>query len=283
MSKKSYYAGGKVALLTKHGKERVISPVLERGLGCSIKLISGFDTDLLGTFTRDIQRSGTQLEAARRKAQKALELSGAHFAIASEGSFGPDPFTGMLPWNLELLVWIDNELDIEIVGMYQGPARNGHIQSNKWDDVLSFAEQAGFPDHQLVLRPNGQDDKKIYKNIDNWIGLKQSFESAVAESNNREVFVEFDLRAFANPTRMKNIEMAANDLLKRIQSTCPSCQAPGFWIKERQAGLPCKLCGLPTSIFSKEIWSCLSCEYKRMVDRDDQSHADPVDCAYCNP
>jgi len=50
-------------------KERVIAPVLEPALGCQIELVDGFDTDQLGTFTRDIPRDGTQLEAARKKAR----------------------------------------------------------------------------------------------------------------------------------------------------------------------------------------------------------------------
>ena len=47
------YADRRIALLTQHGKERVIAPALEPGLGCTIEHVSGFDTDLLGTFTRE--------------------------------------------------------------------------------------------------------------------------------------------------------------------------------------------------------------------------------------
>ncbi len=94
MAKPSYYKGSRVALLTQHGKERVIAPVLEPGLGCSIELVTGFDTDQFGTFTRETPRNGTQLEAARRKARKGMELARASQGIASEGSFGPDPHRG---------------------------------------------------------------------------------------------------------------------------------------------------------------------------------------------
>ena len=52
-----YYADQKIALLTQHGKERVIAPTLEPHLGCEVPLVTGFDTDQLGTFTRDT-RSG---------------------------------------------------------------------------------------------------------------------------------------------------------------------------------------------------------------------------------
>ncbi len=241
MSQWSRYAGRSVALLTQHGKERVIGPVLESGLGCSIELITGFDTDQLGTFTREIPRSGTQLEAARRKARKGMELSGASLGIASEGSFGPDPFTGMFPWNVELLVWIDDDLGIEAVGIAQGAARSGYIQSGEWQEVADFAERAGFPEHQLVLRPDGQSHTRIYKDIADWSRLETCFDSGVAQSSSGGVFVELDLRAFANPSRMKHIEQAATDLLQRMQSTCPICQAPGFWIRERRPGRFCRI------------------------------------------
>ena len=64
-----HYAGQRIALLTQHGKEQVITPVLDPALACRIERVEGFDTDQLGTFTRDMPRFGTQLDAARRKAR----------------------------------------------------------------------------------------------------------------------------------------------------------------------------------------------------------------------
>ncbi len=87
-----------------------------------------------------------------------MELSGLTVGLASEGSFGPDPFTGMFPWNVELLVWIDDHLGIEVVGMAQGAARSGHLQTGDWAEVEAYAVRQGFPQHQLVLRPEGADD-----------------------------------------------------------------------------------------------------------------------------
>jgi hypothetical protein len=158
--------------------------------------------------------------------------------LASEGSFGPDPFTGMFPWNVELLVWIDNTLGLEVVGMAQGAARSGHLQTGDWAEVEAFASRAGFPQHQLVLRPEGPDDLRIHKGIANQNRLKACFNECIVLARNRQVFVETDLRAFANPSRMRHIEQAAGDLLARLQSACPACDAPGYWVTERQAGLP---------------------------------------------
>lgn len=70
------YSGRRITLLTQHGKERVIAPVLDAVPGCGVERMSGFDTDTLGTFTRDIPRAGTQIEVARRKARIGMELSG---------------------------------------------------------------------------------------------------------------------------------------------------------------------------------------------------------------
>ena len=283
MKRPSPYHGRKVALLTQHGKERVIAPVLEPVLGCEVHHVTGFDTDQLGTFTRDIPRPGTQLNAARRKARKGMELTGLSLGLASEGSFGPDPFTGMFEWNVELLLWIDDERGIEIVGMAQGDANSGHIQTASWHDLEAFARSEGFPRHHLVMRPMGPDDHRIHKGIVDWAGLKTCFDECSAQSDSREVFVEVDLRAFANPGRMQHIAQAAGDLLHRLQSLCPACDTPGFWVTERKPGLPCAACRHPTSGYRSEVWSCLNCVHQAFRDRTDCLVADPRHCEYCNP
>jgi hypothetical protein len=43
-------AGRTIVLLTRHGKERVIAPMLESALGCRVERVDGFDTDQLGEF-----------------------------------------------------------------------------------------------------------------------------------------------------------------------------------------------------------------------------------------
>ena len=75
----SSYYNQRVALLTKHAKEDVIALTLKKLLGCSVEKVDGFDTDLLGTFTRDIARDGNQLEAARKKASAPDAKTGVPF------------------------------------------------------------------------------------------------------------------------------------------------------------------------------------------------------------
>ena len=279
----SVYAERQVALLTQHGKESVISPVLDTALGCRVKRVTGYDTDLLGTFTRDIPRAGMQLEAARKKARIGMELSSLPIGIASEGSFGPDPMVGMFPWNVEFLIFLDDERGLEVVGVAQGNTNFSHLLTADWTAVKDFAKQAGFPAHYLVIRPESEDDTRIRKGIAAWAELEAVFASALAESANGRVFVEIDMRAHANPTRMNSIRLAAEDLVKKLCSLCPACRAPGFWIVDYVDGLPCANCGEPTSETRAEIHGCLKCTYRLTRKQADRQYADPGRCDNCNP
>ena len=60
----------------------------------------------------------------------------------------------------KLIAWLDDRMGIEVVGMAQGPARSGHLLSDDWSAVEAFAQREGFPQHQLVLRPESQEDRK---------------------------------------------------------------------------------------------------------------------------
>jgi len=279
----SPYSGQRVALLTQHGKERAVAPVLDTALGCRVERIGGYDTDQLGTFTRDIRRAGTQLEAARRKARIGMELAGLPIGLASEGSFGPDPMVGMFPWNVEVLIFIDNEQGLEIVGLAQGKANHAHLLTGEWAAAEAFARQAEFPTHRLVVRPEGENDLRIRKGIASWADLEAAFAWAQTQSADRLVFLETDPRAHANPTRMEMIRLAAEDLLKKLLSPCPDCGAPGFWLVERVGGLPCADCGAPTHETCAEVHGCVKCSHRLTRERTELRYADPGRCDYCNP
>ena len=277
------YLGRRVAFLTQHGKEKVVAPTLEAMLGCKVSHVTGYDTDLLGTFTRDIPRPGTQREAARKKTRIGMELAGLPLGLASEGSFGPDPMTGMFAWNVELLVFIDDERGIEVTGVAQGKTNFSHLLTADWAAAAAFAKQAEFPVHHLVVRPEHEDDPRMRKGIAAWEELEAAFISALAESANGQVFIETDVRAHANPTRMTNIRLAAEDLAKKLSSLCPGCGTPGFWIVERVAGLPCEACDAPTRETRAEVYGCLKCAHRETRERADRQYADPGRCDYCNP
>jgi hypothetical protein len=165
------YRNQHVALLTQHGKEGVISPVLAKLLGCHVEKVEGFDTDLLGTFSRDMAREGSQLDAARKKARIGMDLSGHYIGVASEGSFGTDPFTGMLPWNSELLIWIDDRLGIEIVTTSASKTNFSHRLVDSWEEAEDFARSVGFPEHRLVVRPADKKHSEFRKGLADWVSL----------------------------------------------------------------------------------------------------------------
>jgi len=276
------YRGTRLSLLTQHGKERIMAPLFAEAFGAPLELAMGFDTDSLGTFTRDIARQGDQLEAARRKAEKGMELLDVPLGVASEGAFGPDPF-GFFPWNVELVVLVDRARGIEIVGRAHGAARHLHEQVTTHDALDAFARRAGFPEHGLVVRPDGENDPRIQKGLIESSLLHAAFDEALAQSRSSVVFVESDLRAHMNPTRMEMIRKATANLIGRMKSECADCGSPGFWLVERIAGLPCRDCDLPTDVAHAERWSYVAADHSETRDISAGRLADPYRCGTCNP
>ena len=279
------YAGQTIAFLTQHGKERVVSPALAGTLGCRVERVEGYDTDRLGSFTREIPRPGSQLDAARRKARIGMELHGSPLGLASEGSFGPDPHTGMFPWNVELVLFIDDIRRIEVVGLHQGPASQDHAWVGSWDELEAFARRTGFPAQHLVVRPGSEDDPRLRKGLSDWASLEAAYAWALqADRRDGRIFVERDLRAHAHPERMERIGKAAQDLARKLASLCPACGCPGFAVTEAVPGLPCGLCGQPTREHRAEILGCPGCGFRKERPRADGAvTADPARCDYCNP
>jgi len=278
----SDYSGQHVALLTQHGKQMPLSEVLGQSLGCQLVHVTEYDTDQLGTFTRDIARSGSQLDAARAKARIGMALSKLPIGLASEGSFGPDPISFMLPHNLELLVWIDDRLGIEIVATASGRTNFSHKTVKHWEEAQRFAESAGFPEHYLIVRPGDEHHPEFRKGLSNWDSLRDAVNWALAKSTDCQAFIETDMRAFANPTRMQNICRAAEALMQKLQSHCPVCGAPGFAKSGVIRGLPCEDCGQPTEEAKADIHRCVRCEYQTVTDRE-TGFAAAGKCSYCNP
>ena len=280
--KKRRYQDVTIALLTKHRKEKVMEPAFNKVLGANLITVNTYDTDQLGTFTRDIPRYGNQLDAARQKARIAMEITGAKYGVGSEGSFIQDPYTGIIPINYEIVVFIDSMLNIEIVGHARSSSMSNHATVKSWQELSKFARLNKFPRHQLVLRPDHQDHPAFAKGIDNLKSLEEAFHQALKLSKKKRVFVEHDLRAFANPTRMKNIKEATKNLITRMSSCCPRCDTPGFCITRNETGLPCALCEMPSNQVKEKIYTCLKCEYEKKEAVQDKK-ADPAKCNFCNP
>lgn len=272
-----------LSLLTRHGKERVIGPALAARCGCEVVHTDAFDTDRLGTFTRDIQREGTQREAAVRKARLGMTLTGLRIGLASEGAFAPDPYTGLLSWNYELVVLVDDERGLELAGFFSGQSQSDSGHAASWAEVLQFAHNAHFPEHHLVIRPDSAEHAQVRKGLDSFESLKLAFNWAMSLSSTGKVFLENDLRAHTNPSRMANIEKAALDLAEQMNSPCPACTSPGFWIRDLRRGLACSACGAPTREPIAQVWTCPKCDTRRETALSVAAFADPGRCDVCNP
>lgn len=272
-----------IALATQHGKEAIIAPVLEPVTGCKVVHVTGIDTDRLGTFTRDVARVGSQLEAARAKARAALAHSQLDLALASEGAFVSDPIAGVIPWNIEIVLLLDVASDQEIVGLAQGPARAGQGLARTCDELLQLARELGFPEHRLCLRPDHSEDHRVIKGLGSADDLLQAFTQAMAQSAHGRVFAESDLRAHCNPTRQAMIRRATEDLCHKMLSTCPSCARPGFALSGHRPGRPCRRCASATREPLAHLWSCQACHHTEERREGLPALADPARCDRCNP
>ncbi len=277
------YVGARFALLTMHGKEDAVAPPLREAFaGSSLAVVEGFDTDTLGTFTRDVARAGSQIEAARRKARLACELGGVELGLGSEGAFVPGPF-GFGVVDLEIVLLVDRARNFEIVGYAQEHAQALHTTLSDAGALAEFAARADFPRHGLVVRPDDEDDPRIRKGADTAEALEAAFEAALAESRTGRVFVEHDLRAHRNPTRMKVIGDAMRDLVARAASLCPGCALPGFGRVAIVPGRPCRDCLSPTQVPLADEHGCVSCAHRVREPRGGPPWADPARCDLCNP
>jgi predicted Zn-ribbon and HTH transcriptional regulator len=274
-------------LATKHHKEQVIAPILEQELGIKVTVPPDFDTDAFGTFTREIKRLGTQIEAARLKAEKVLEMTGETLALASEGSFAPHPSLPYISANREIVILLDKQHDLEIIGeVFSAETNHNHKVVKSLEEAFTFAKKVGFPSHGLVVMFNDSplNSSEIIKGITTNEKLEAAVNFILKNSPNSTAHIETDMRALYNPTRMKNIAKATLDLARKINSRCPKCAAPGFDIVERKIGLPCALCHLPTRITRSVVYKCQKCNFSQeQLFPDRQEFADPAQCMYCNP
>lgn len=285
-----FFADRVAVLATMHRKEEVIAPLLEQELGLQVIVPSGFDTDRFGTFSREVKRAGNQLEAARAKAKQAMQITGAPVALASEGAFGPHPAMPYLPCNRELVLLIDQQHDLEIVGEVLSTETNfSQTQVKTLAEARQFAERVGFPQHGLVVIAGDVRSAadlvtadRVVKGIVTEAQLADALDWAFTQA--KTAWLETDMRAMHNPTRMKVIRQAAENLVAKVKRGCPNCGRPGFDTVERRSGLPCGLCGQPTSLTYSVINRCQGCGFEQEIKFPDQvTMADPTYCGYCNP
>jgi len=271
-------------IATMHRKELAIAPILQTALGVRVTVPKDFDSDLFGTFTRDIDRPANQVETAKLKAEKALDLIDADIAISSEGSFFPHPLLG-IAYNREIVLLLDRKNNFTVYGESLSTDTNfRHQVVFSYEQAYEFALKVGFPDHAIVVMSDSKTSAKeaIYKGITSEDRLKNVVNELLQRSP--QVHVETDMRALYNPTRMDNIAKATQDLVRKLQQVCPNCNFVNFDVVEHLQGLPCGLCSFPTQVTRSNLYRCDRCQFQQeMLFPHGIQTADPMYCSYCNP
>ena len=279
----NFFSNRKLIIATKHKKETAIAPLLEKSLGIISFIDEEFDTDQLGTFSGEIERKLGPIETLRKKCLLAMEKNKCDLGIASEGSFGAHPSYFFLNADDEFLIFIDKINNIEIIVRELSTDTNIAGQEiSTMHHLIDFAKQVQFPSHGLIIRKSKEDYSKIEKGIDTWEDLKKIFNIFLKDVES--VYVETDMRANFNPTRMKVIEKATIKLVEKILSECPKCFTPGFGITDVKTGLPCHQCKFPTKYTFAFIYKCEKCSFQKEEKYPhDKKTEDPMYCDICNP
>lgn len=284
---KSLYDDECIMLTTKHAKSIAIGPPFLEKLGATV-LEYVADTDKLGTFSGEIEREGNSVDCARKKCEWSLNQleNKIDFALASEGSFGPHPFMPFLPCDNEVLYFIDRKRNFDLYSSCLSEKTNYRMQSlSSMEELKKFAKDALFPSHALILRANNREIKNnIFKGIVSLADLEEAFNESIRYSSDKKVWVETDMRAQFNPSRMNIIAELAAKLAEQLRTHCPKCDNPGWGKVNQEKGLPCAWCGEPTELVKSEIFSCVKCDYQESrVRSDGKQESEPTNCRYCNP
>lgn len=283
----SPYRGEPVFLATMHGKEAAFAPALAARLGLEVRVPTGLDTDLLGTFTGEIPRRQGMRETALTKARMALALTGKGLALANEGSFGPHPHVPFLAAGMEIAVFVDETrgLVIEESLIDDQPVFH-HAEASCMDELHPHLERMGFPRHRLIVRPAAGEPREglIFKGLGDPDALAGAVVRAATASPDGRALVQNDMRAHMNPRRMEMLGRLAARLADRIATPCPACLASGFGHVRSEAGLPCGDCGTPTHALRYDIRGCRACGHEEQVVRPGTAaRASPGLCPLCNP
>lgn len=273
----------KLIIATKHKKESVIAPLLEEAFGVNCFTDNTFDTDTLGTFSGEVKRKQDPISTARLKCLKAMELNNCDLGVASEGSFGAHPSIFFASADDEFLIFIDQKNNLEIVVRELSTETNFNGKTITTErDLHEFAEQAKFPSHGLIIKPSENKTTDMVKGITNAKDLENAFQKMIKKYG--AAYVETDMRALYNPSRMAVIKIAAKKLVDKIKTLCPECKTPGFGVTDVKKGLPCDLCGLPTASTLSLVYTCTKCNFteEKLYPNSKQTE-DPMYCNYCNP
>ncbi len=277
------FEGRKMVIATMHEKEKVIAPILENNLHVNCFITDKLDTDAFGTFSGDVERSLSPIDTLRAKCNAAMNLTKCDLAVASEGSFGNHPLMFFANAHEEIVMLLDRKNGFEIVEREISMVTNMNSSFIKSvEELMAFADKCKFPSHALIVKNREANFSYIKKGIQSIEQLIESFHECKLKFTS--VFVETDMRAMYNPTRMEVIEKATYKLMNKLQKTCPICTFPGFSVQEVITGLPCSLCHKPTKSTEAFIYRCKKCGFEECEEfPHGKNEENPMFCDFCNP
>jgi hypothetical protein len=280
------FSGRTLGVATMHGKERVIGPALMARLPLAgVIAIPGLNTDRFGSFSGEVERITDPRTACANKARHAADASGLDLVIASEGSFVPYPPAPIMACDEEWLVLLDLRDGTELAHRRVSlDTVFGGEECRNEGEVIAFASRMKFPEHQLVLKPSNarHPDDRVIKGVHDRDTLLLKARMLLAEHGT--VWVESDLRAMANPTRMRVIGEAAESFAADLARCCPACGLFHYAVTQALWGLPCGQCGFPTGSTRAYLRECRGCGHRQEEPRADRKlMEDPQHCDLCNP
>lgn len=213
-----------VLIATMHGKETVLAPPLAE-LGFQVLLPVDYDTDMLGTFSGDVRRPGTAVEAALEKARRACIATGVPRAISSEGSYRPCQTLFPGARNVEILAFVDMENGQEVVEvMTDLPTRfvKGRVPADfDAPETQALLSAMGWPQVRAMIVPEDPGrgvvmPEWVFKGLADAASVIEALRVCAAHSADGQVHLESDLRAHMNPTRMASVARVGERLVQRL-------------------------------------------------------------------
>lgn len=280
---------------TKHNKEQIVSQVFPLDQ-FEVHHID-FDTDSLGTFTPEVKRISSQSQTALIKAEKALELSNCDIGIGSEWSFQSLYFGIQTLWvecvsmkirqSKQIIVWmasqpiqhalslqLDELPDKKIASIIQSELKQWYAFCIQWSNQSVW--------HKLKYLITWRRGADIVKWLNNYNQILIHIEKAFSLWY-KNITIEHDFRAHHHPERQTLIKKACEDLYQKFTTHCPQCSAIGRWVKEKEYGLPCKVCGTESKDRKSLVYICDECGLRYSEPRIDKQYTDPARCSICNP
>lgn len=275
------YTNTRAVLATQHRKSEAIAPVFKEFLGMDIEEVF-VDTDSLGTFSGEIERVGSARDVVIAKARMGIKASGHPVALASEGSIGADPFLPFINSDIELIAFVDENLNFELVESFRSTEIiAATMKVTSVSNLDDFLRKADFPNHKLLIKAGTGKATFSVKGIDNQRLLEDSLSKALEIYP--EVILESDLRAHCSPSRMANIGRAAEKIARRLSQQCPECQSPGWGVIGAIRGLPCSECGeISEEHVRAHLLGCVKCDFTEQ-GKDLAESISPANCNLCNP